>query len=59
MDTKERLERYHKLSKESKEQAAQFLEENKADRRFASLVDFGNEIISAFEKHLDEKLAEK
>lgn len=53
MDTRNRLVEYQRLLETNPEEAARFLEENRQDERFASLVRLGTDFMDGFQAYLD------
>jgi len=56
MTTRDRLVKYRELHKTNPEAAEKFLEENKNDERFVSLVQLRGAFFSGFQKRLIERM---
>jgi hypothetical protein len=59
MDTRERLLKFQELSKTaSSTEVDKFIDDNRDDKRFISLVDLRTAFLSGFKKEIEERLFE-
>ena len=55
MDTRERLQKYRRLTKISETHASEFVRKHKHDRRFVELVELGNQLMEGLKLALEEQ----